>query len=153
MPEASQENGGTARAPRTDRPPRGRLEVAVSAAVLGAAAGFFYFADPATAHGYLPCVFHRGTGLLCPGCGGQRAMHLLLHGGFAAALRANVFAVAVILPLGAAVYARWVMERLGWVRPRPARLTGAVLLGFVAAAVVFAVLRNLPGEMWSVLRP
>jgi len=125
----------------------------VSAAVLGAAALFLYFADPATAHGYLPCVFHRFTGLLCPGCGGQRAAHLLLHGEFAAALRANGFAVAVILPLGAAVYARWVLERLGWARPRPARLTGAVLLGFVAAAAVFAVLRNLPGEMWSVLRP
>jgi hypothetical protein len=125
----------------------------VSAAVLGAVALFFYFADPATARGYLPCVFHRVTGLLCPGCGGQRAAHLLLHGEFAAALRANGFAVAVILPLGAAVYARWALERLGWARPRPARLTGAVLLGFVAAAVVFSVLRNLPGEMWSVLRP
>jgi len=28
-----------------------------------------------------------------------------------------------------------------------------VLLGFVAAAAVFAVLRNLPGEPWSLLRP
>lgn len=153
MPDASQENGGAARAPRTDRPPRGRLEVAVSAAVLGAAALFFYLADPAIAHGYLPCVFHRVTGLLCPGCGGQRAAHLLLHGELAAALRSNGFAVAVILPLGAAVYVRWALERLGWARPRPARLTGAVLLGFVAAAVVFAVLRNLPGEMWGALRP
>ena len=153
MPNASRQNDGTARAPRINRPPRGRLEVAVSAAVLAAAALFFHLADPATARGYVPCVFHRVTGLLCPGCGGQRAMHLLLHGEFAAALRSNVFAVAVLLPLGAAVYARWVLERLGWARPRPARLTGAVLLGFVAAAVVFAVLRNLPGELWSVLRP
>ena len=150
MPEPHQET----EAPRPpSRPLRGAFEVALSAVLLGTAGLFFYFADPATARGYLPCLFHRFTGLLCPGCGGQRAAHLLLHGELAAALRSNVFAVAVILPLGAAVYARWVTERLGWARPRPARVTGAVLLGFVAAAAVFAVLRNLPGEPWSLLRP
>lgn len=150
MPEPFRE----AEAPHPpSRPPRGVFEVALSAVLLGAAGLFFYLADPATARGYLPCLFHRFTGLLCPGCGGQRAAHLLLHGELAAALRSNVFAVAVILPLGAAVYGRWVTERLGWARPRPARVTGAVLLGFVAAAAVFAVLRNLPGEPWSLLRP
>ncbi len=28
----------------------------------------------------LPCVFHKVTGLYCPGCGGTRAVTFLLHG-------------------------------------------------------------------------
>ena len=28
----------------------------------------------------LPCIFHSVTGLYCPGCGGTRALRLLLHG-------------------------------------------------------------------------
>lgn len=28
----------------------------------------------------LPCLFHKATGLYCPGCGGTRAFFALLHG-------------------------------------------------------------------------
>jgi hypothetical protein len=33
------------------------------------------------------CTFHQVTGLLCPGCGGLRATHALLHGELLAAWR------------------------------------------------------------------
>ena len=33
-------------------------------------------------HILLPCIFHKLTGLYCPGCGGTRAVVFLLHGDF-----------------------------------------------------------------------
>ena len=33
-------------------------------------------------HILLPCIFHKLTGLYCPGCGGTRAVAFLLHGDF-----------------------------------------------------------------------
>lgn len=90
------------------------------------------------------------TGLDCPGCGGQRAAHQLLHGNFAVAFRSNALFVS-LLPLavicltrllwakltGDAV--RWPFRRVGWVW---------LLAGLVVA---FGIVRNLPGFEW--LRP
>ena len=47
-------------------------------ALLGLAAVLFFF-NPAQSGFYPFCVFHRTTGLLCPGCGSLRALHQLLH--------------------------------------------------------------------------
>ena len=38
---------------------------------------------------YPPCMFHKLTGLNCPGCGTTRALHQLLHGHIGAAFRLN----------------------------------------------------------------
>ncbi len=38
-----------------------------------------------------PCVFHRVTGLYCPGCGGTRAVEALLQGDFFTCLRYHPF--------------------------------------------------------------
>ena len=39
------------------------------------------------------CPFKLLTGLQCPGCGGQRAVHALLHGDVVGALRYNWFLI------------------------------------------------------------
>src|SRR5512140_1540078 len=63
-------------------------------ALLGTAAALVLFSlDPATVGIYPVCYFHRLTGLQCPGCGGLRAAHQLLHGHVVAALRLNAFLV------------------------------------------------------------
>jgi hypothetical protein len=49
--------------------------VAGSAAVLA----LFLF-DPTRVPIFPVCVFHKWTGLNCPGCGSLRALHQLLHG-------------------------------------------------------------------------
>lgn len=48
------------------------------------------------------CPFRQLTGLLCPGCGSQRAIHQLLNGHLLAAVRYNAF-VVVTLPWIAAI--------------------------------------------------
>jgi len=62
--------------------------------ILGAATYIYYTYDPA-AHSWFPrCPFKALTGLDCPGCGSQRAVHAILHGDFREAFRYN----ALLLP-------------------------------------------------------
>lgn len=59
---------------------------------------WLYLGDP-EAGGYFPkCALYWLTGLKCPGCGGQRAVHCLLHGDIVGALRHNAY-VLTFLPL------------------------------------------------------
>lgn len=57
--------------------------------------GFF---DP-SAHFFPRCIFKSLTGLDCPGCGSQRALHALLHADIIAAWRFNAMLVLSIPPL------------------------------------------------------
>lgn len=75
---------------------RKRIAVAVSvAAVLVAIAVYFYF-DPNDSVIFPRCPFLMVTGLQCPGCGSQRAVHALLHGDIASAWGYNAILVAFI---------------------------------------------------------
>lgn len=61
-------------------------------AVITAAVFFIvvlFFWDPAVLNYYPPCLFESVTGLLCPGCGGMRGTHQLLHFNFQDALMLN----------------------------------------------------------------
>lgn len=83
------------------------------------------------------CMFKLLTGLECPACGGLRMVHDVLHGDFAAAVVDNVFFL-VLLPLLAA----WFVLR--WLQKRPPMVT-QVVTGVVVLAIVWTVVRNLPG--------
>ena len=100
------------------------------------------------------CPFLLLTGLYCPGCGSQRAVHALLHGQVARAAGLNLLAAVLSLPilaLGAADGVR------GWLRGRPERsvLLYRPWLGWLVATftVAFAVLRNAPGPLGTWLAP
>jgi len=59
------------------------------------------------------CILHETTGLLCPACGGTRAMSKLLSGNLVMALRYHPL-VVVLLPLffyALTLLARVVMDR------------------------------------------
>lgn len=121
----------------------GWLAFALGAMAVGVA--LFVF-DPARQRFFPVCLFHAVTGLNCPGCGGTRAVHHLLHGELAAALRCNAL-VVLALPVGA-------LTAL-WCALRPsARRAGAPRLGLwlpwllLGLAAVFAVVRNLPAGAW-----
>lgn len=61
----------------TERMPRwSQAVIAVGAVVV---LFYLYSVDPEQG-GFLACPFRYLTGLLCPGCGSQRALHDLLHG-------------------------------------------------------------------------
>ncbi|MBQ3635359.1 MAG: DUF2752 domain-containing protein [Bacteroidales bacterium] len=55
--------------------------------------------DPASGGAVIPfpkCPFKVLTGLDCPGCGSQRAIHSLLHGDIVGAWRMNAFMIVSI---------------------------------------------------------
>lgn len=125
--------------------PERREPLALLLLAAGALGALYYLVDPAAGSGlFWACPFHKITGLHCPGCGGQRALHELLHGRITAALSANALAVLLVFPAVFAAAAAHVLNSLGLARVRPPQPgnRGLLLLGVVALA--FAVLRNLP---------
>lgn len=98
--------------------------------------------DPARHAIYPVCLFKRLTGYDCPGCGGLRAVHHLLHGDLWQAFRLNPLVVIALPLLGL-----WAIR--GWLRSpdrtpsrkSPARFWPWLLL---AVVVLFGILRNLP---------
>lgn len=84
-----------------------------------------------------PCMFKAVTGWNCPGCGGLRMTHDLLHGDLSAAAVDNVF-----LLVGLPLLALWSLWRVR--RGRPV-FTAAVITVVAVLSVVWTVARNLPG--------
>lgn len=88
------------------------------------------------------CTFQQFTGLQCPGCGGLRATHALLHGDLASAWRLNPLWVASLPLAGWSAGAMVVEHRTGRRIPHPLRPRWA-WVAVVAAVLVFGLLRNL----------
>lgn len=86
---------------------------------------------------YPPCPFRMLTGWYCPACGGLRMTHDLLHGHVAAAATDNIVAL-----IGLPLLLIWALSRIGSGRKV---ITPAVLIVIAVIAVVWTVLRNLPG--------
>lgn len=92
----------------------------------------------------MQCPLHTVTGLWCPFCGGTRAVHALLGGHLATAVRYD----AVALPLLAAAAVGWLAwfgVAAGWWRSPPGLKPGRAWLAVAGLLVVFGVARNLPG--------
>lgn len=116
------------------RTPHKRLLIVIAASLLFCGyAAWLYFGDP-EAGGYYPkCIFQLVTGLRCAGCGGQRAVHSLLHGDIVRALSYNCYALT-FFPLFVTGYLFTPLSRKDWY----------VYLG-LAVTVGYSVARNLPG--------
>lgn len=111
--------------------------VGAAGVVVGALA-YVGIRDPhAPGFGFPTCPFHLLTGWNCPGCGGLRMTHDLLHGDFAAAVTDNVF-----LLVGLPLLAIWLAVRARGGRKLMPRAAVAIV---IVAAVTWTVVRNLPG--------
>lgn len=109
----------------------------------GAAVLFALYAFPPEHSRFYPrCVFNALTGWQCPGCGGLRAAHQLLHGNIAASWQLNPLIV-----LGVAGGALWLSARAihRWSRRdllRPVRRPWLFWAG-LGGLVIFGIARNL----------
>jgi hypothetical protein len=124
----------------------------VPTAALGAAAVWMLrtFDPNQPGNPFLGCAFHRLTGLYCPGCGGTRAMHALVHFDLPGALAMNA------LPFIAAPLLGLLFLRINTSLPPAAeRWTRFVANPWFWAVLVggFTVLRNLPWAPFNALAP
>jgi hypothetical protein len=107
-------------------------------AVLVGALAYIGLADPHRPTFLFPaCPLNALTGLLCPGCGGLRMTHDVLHGDLAAAVTDNVFAL-----VGIPMLLAWILVRKKRDQPWMTPIVGTVI---IVAAVAWTVVRNLPG--------
>jgi hypothetical protein len=119
------------------------------------ALAILYRNPPEQSHFAPPCMFHKLTGLHCPGCGATRAAYALLHGRPGEALRKNVLFIATLPFL-----AFWGVRSIGrFVKGVPSSPSSGVLMrplvtkAIVVAVFAFAILRNLPWPPFTLLAP
>jgi hypothetical protein len=110
------------------------IVIAASGTVL-----YFYFADSAQSNFGMPCLLHNTTGLLCWGCGGQRALHQLLHGNFKEAFRLNALVFPVVTLLAYVLISELTKQNPSYPFIRKRWVSFSILV-FV---ILFTVLRNL----------
>jgi hypothetical protein len=101
-----------------------------------------FFFDPTKNHFYPICLFHKYTGLECPGCGATRALYALLHGNVPLALHDNALLVALILL--SVVRGGWLLVEKIRGQEGPAFFSPRFLWPLLVAGVIFGVMRNLP---------
>lgn len=100
------------------------------------------------------CTIYRFTGVNCPGCGGQRSLHSLLHGEIAQALRYNSL---FILGLPFLIYLYYIAIRV-YILDHKEYLQSFVFskgfaYTFLAAIIMFFILRNIPLFPFTYLSP
>jgi hypothetical protein len=107
-------------------------------ALVAGAFGYIGLVDPHKPDSIFPiCPFRLLTGLNCPGCGGLRMIHDVLHGQLGAAINDNV-----VLLVGIPLLAGWaVLRRRRGKLPLTLPATAAVMITLLGWTVV----RNLPG--------
>ncbi len=113
-----------------------------------------YFFEDARYSGFFPrCPFHSLTGLLCPGCGSQRAISSLLYGDIVQAINYNLLLV-MSLPL--LIYSASVslsnVFRTKTVIQHIFYSPAFVKVVFVIV-VLFGVFRNIPIYPFTMLAP
>lgn len=96
--------------------------------------------DPSV-HFFPRCIFKSLTGLDCPGCGSQRALHALLHADIISAWRFNAMLVLSIPPLA-------VMAAAAVMRTRRPRLYAAMnstkaIYIWLTAIIIWWIGRNV----------
>jgi hypothetical protein len=126
--------------------PRGRgvnaIRTVAPPTAIGLVVAMLLRFPPALYSFYPQCPIDRYLHIECPGCGTTRAFAALLHGNVLEALHFNAFTTLLMLP--AAIYAALCYRR--FLRRRPfhwPRLPQPAIYATLAAAIVFALVRNL----------
>ncbi len=128
------------------------LKIALLLAIAGGFIYIYFYYNPASTF-FIPCPFHYITGYHCPGCGSQRAVHLLLHGDILGAFRFNPLLVLTlpILAYGLGItVANWIFGTNYRFMLFYSKL---FIFGYFGLAIVYWVVRNIPIYPFNLLAP
>jgi hypothetical protein len=118
-----------------------RQRAHITAGFLLAGLGVLYSFSP-TEHAFYPrCPFFAVTHLLCPGCGGTRAVYQLLHLHLREALHYNAL-VTAFFPVACAGFIFWYYSTVRYGRSPRLHFPRSVLVCMHVVFLLFAVLRN-----------
>jgi hypothetical protein len=112
----------------------------------------YYKINPAGQDWIPKCPFHSTTGLHCPGCGSQRALHDFLHGNIIEGFRHNFLMGLGIMVL---LYKLFIILRTKFFNYNQNNVllspkTPWVILTLI---IVFWILRNIPLYPFTLLAP
>jgi hypothetical protein len=98
-----------------------------------------------------PCMFHKWTGLFCPGCGGRRCVMMLSEGRWLDALRMNALVLALGVGFGGILLRETLRETRGSLKAfvLTPRMGWAIAYGLIG----FWVLRNIRCWPFDLLAP
>ena len=103
---------------------------------------YFYTNNPSKKESpFIVCITKTITGYDCPGCGGQRAFHELLHGNFMEAAKLNLFSY-FFAPLLLFIFLKVTLKPFGINLPAII-LSTKWLVVILIAMLVFTILRNV----------
>jgi hypothetical protein len=105
----------------------------------------FKFYSPYKYHIFPPCPFYSITGLKCPGCGSQRAIHYLLNFDIIDAFKENMLLVIAVpyLILGA-YFDLITLKTEKQLRIRKMLFGSKAILIILIIVIGFWILRNIP---------
>ena len=96
----------------------------------------YYFFNPTVSNFFPKCPFHTITGLYCPGCGSQRAIHDMMHLNIFEAINHNALMFFTFtFGIGLYLYSKKKFSDLIYHPKSPLIIFGIIFL--------FGVLRNL----------
>ncbi|MGV6832340.1 MAG: DUF2752 domain-containing protein [bacterium] len=110
----------------------------------------YYFYDPTSSPMFPRCFLRSTTGLHCPGCGSQRALHSILHGNIIEGLRKNML---IGLAFIVVIYEIYIVltKMLFNAHPKNILQNKNTTIVILIIVVLFFILRNIPA--FSFLAP
>jgi hypothetical protein len=119
--------------------PKQRANLFAGMAVFGCAILFSF--SPADYHFYPICPFYATTHLLCPGCGGTRALYQLLHLHVVAAWHLNAL-VTLCAPVSLLWFCFWYYRVIRHGHDIRIAVPRLAIASAYALTILFAVIRN-----------
>lgn len=103
--------------------------------------GVIYSFPPEEYHVYPLCPIYAATHLLCPGCGGTRALHQLLHLHLRQAMHLNAL-VTICAPIVLGWFFFLYYSVIRYDRSPEIKVPRGVVIGLCCTVVLFVIVRN-----------
>ena len=110
---------------------------------VGALLLFYYFFDPQSYSFLIKCPFKTITGLDCPGCGSQRALHSLLHGELGKAFSYNPLFIIALPYVFAGILFEWFGLKLMYPKIRKILFGSEAIYSIGVIVIFYFIGRNL----------